>query len=960
MMNHPTRRVGLALSLIATLSITACEPRGGDPVDAPDMASSDMQEEVFKPGKLVIDNLTGTVSEEGDAAVFEISLSREPGADVLVIATSLDASEGRVISAPMTFTSETWDKPQELTIQGVDDPFADRDQEYPVTLFVLSDDLGFKPPRPLRMTTTDDDQAAYWVDVIEDTMAEDRRQRAQVRVRIATPPEKSIIFDLELDDPDEGILSLSQLEFRPGDPLEAFIFIDGRDDLEADGDQQVLLTLTPTPPGDKAYVLLGPEEVDLISIDGVCGNNVLEAVEGCDDGNTTTEICDYGLSCCTVCNSQCEEAAGDLTGFCGDEIIQSTWEECDGDVSQLCDPFIRREHGDARCENACSSLALGGCHKDQATQLAVGADHACFLATRGDQMPQELVCWGDNRSGQATVPAQVNGPGLIAAGDETTCVGQGNSVICWGEWGEMMSPPFFNTNGDVIALDVAGKRMCALSSMGALTCHNFDTRTTSPPPTPEPNELLVDVKVGDRHGCWLNDAGGVKCWGFLDEILTPPTNVSFTSIDVGTATACGITTSGALRCWGETPMILAPSGLDFTQVSVGDQAACALRQDQSVVCWGDPRIVDEAPAPEMRLVSIDVDAQGACGLFAGGDIHCWGRGDYRRIANPSDNHSVNKLVAGSNHICTHRGANAVSCWGNTSNSATDLPAGTRPSDIAAGNDFTCYNEPSLNEIICLGSPAIQNNIPWGNASSTLLGRGDVLCSQTLSSITCRSNDTNFTENNFQHFTLTPNGGSCMAAQGNIIGACAPTGSLPSLNVCQSGIGAQIPFWSLANATRVSSQQDMVCAALEPGTGCNQAGVGGPCCCLDGSPGCCDMTENQTLRNNLCNMSYTHNSVYCFANNMPSGYIRIGVDGEPDYPQIPLRPETLVSGRAHTCVLDATGQIQCWGEDTFGQASPPPAMPQHQFEALTAGEDFTCAIDTHGRYMCWGALVMPLR
>ena len=50
-------------------------------------------------------------------------------------------------------------------------------------------------------------------------------------------------------------------------------------DLEADDDQQVLLTLTPTPPGDKAYVLLGPEEVDLISIDGVCGNNVLEAVE---------------------------------------------------------------------------------------------------------------------------------------------------------------------------------------------------------------------------------------------------------------------------------------------------------------------------------------------------------------------------------------------------------------------------------------------------------------------------------------------------------------------------------------------------------------------------------------------------------------------------------------------------------------------------------------------------------
>ncbi|CAN0441576.1 unnamed protein product, partial [Laminaria digitata] len=355
-------------------------------------------EEVFKPGEIRLGDTEGVVREEGDTARFALSLSREPSDDVLVIATSLDTSEGRVISPPLTFDASNWDVPQELTVQGVDDPFADRDQNYPVALVVLSNDGGFKAPRPIRMTTTDDDEAAYWVDVVEDTMAEDESRRAQVRVRIATPPVSSILFDLELSDASEGSLSQPQIEFEPGDPLEAFLFIDGVDDFDADGDQQVLLTLSPIPPGDKAYALLDPTEVDLISVDGVCGNNVLEAVEGCDDGNTLTEVCDYGLSCCTVCNSQCEEAAGELTGFCGDQIIQSNFEECDGDVTQLCG-LITRENGDARCARSCAELDLTGCHHEQATQITVGTGHACYLAITGDQMPQTLRCWGENRSG---------------------------------------------------------------------------------------------------------------------------------------------------------------------------------------------------------------------------------------------------------------------------------------------------------------------------------------------------------------------------------------------------------------------------------------------------------------------------------------------------------------------------------------------------------------------------------
>ncbi len=51
----------------------------------------------------------------------------------------------------------------------------------------------------------------------------------------------------------------------------------------------------------------------------ICGNNILEGEEGCDDGNNITEYCEYGETSCIVCNSTCDLGAGNFLGFCGDE-----------------------------------------------------------------------------------------------------------------------------------------------------------------------------------------------------------------------------------------------------------------------------------------------------------------------------------------------------------------------------------------------------------------------------------------------------------------------------------------------------------------------------------------------------------------------------------------------------------------------------------------------------------------
>ncbi len=79
----------------------------------------------------------------------------------------------------------------------------------------------------------------------------------------------------------------------------------------------------------------------------LCGDGKInsQAEEDCDDGNTTTETCDYGMLSCTICDATCSKLFG-LTSFCGDGAIDiSNGEECD-DGNSL---------DDDRCSNSCQT-----------------------------------------------------------------------------------------------------------------------------------------------------------------------------------------------------------------------------------------------------------------------------------------------------------------------------------------------------------------------------------------------------------------------------------------------------------------------------------------------------------------------------------------------------------------------------------------------------------------------------
>ena len=62
--------------------------------------------------------------------------------------------------------------------------------------------------------------------------------------------------------------------------------------------------------------------------------------------------------------------------------------------------------------------------------------------------------------------------------------------------------------------------------------------------------------------------------------------------------------------------------------------------------------------------------------------------------------------------------------------------------------------------------------------------------------------------------------------------------------------------------------------------------------------------------------------------------------------------TLSSGRSHVCVVSPSGGIVCWGDNSYGCASPPDQVASGQL-AVSSGYEHTCALSALGTATCWG-------
>ncbi|MCP4595684.1 GDSL-type esterase/lipase family protein, partial [Neptuniibacter sp.] len=138
-----------------------------------------------------------------------------------------------------------------------------------------------------------------------------------------------------------------------------------------------------------------PDYLDTDPCDLLCGNGVIDPGEQCDDGNTLTELCAYGLTSCTVCDSSCDEVAGAVS-YCGDtQVDPLNGETCDdGGESASCDSDCTS----SVCGDGSLNISAGEACDDGNTVDNDGCSTACQEEICGDGIIQATESCDDGNT----------------------------------------------------------------------------------------------------------------------------------------------------------------------------------------------------------------------------------------------------------------------------------------------------------------------------------------------------------------------------------------------------------------------------------------------------------------------------------------------------------------------------------------------------------------------------------
>lgn len=190
---------------------------------------------------------TLTVSESGTTASFSVVLTDQPQTNVTFEILSENEAEATVAPAVITFTPDDWDRPQIVTVTGVDDLRLDGNQETSITVTVntaVSDRLfSDLPGQVVRVVTLDDDVAGFTVSKNEATVSETGTTDS-FWVVLTVQPDEYVVLAIAASDSSEATVDPTTLVFSPlawDQPQE--VTITGVDDSLLDGDQRSLVEI---------------------------------------------------------------------------------------------------------------------------------------------------------------------------------------------------------------------------------------------------------------------------------------------------------------------------------------------------------------------------------------------------------------------------------------------------------------------------------------------------------------------------------------------------------------------------------------------------------------------------------------------------------------------------------------------------------------------------------------------
>lgn len=219
--------------------------------------------------------ISGPTTEGGGAATFTVALTSRPTANVTIDVSSNDTSEG-VVTTPatgsLTFTDESWDTPQTVTVTGQDDDVDDDNVMYlVVTDPATSTDPSYsgRNAADVSVTNVDDDGASVSVSPISGPTSE-AGGTATFTVVLDSQPTASVTISLSSADASEGIAAPATLTFQPSGSdawdVAQTVTVTGQDDAIDDDNVAYSITTTATS-ADPKYNGINVADVPVTNLD---------------------------------------------------------------------------------------------------------------------------------------------------------------------------------------------------------------------------------------------------------------------------------------------------------------------------------------------------------------------------------------------------------------------------------------------------------------------------------------------------------------------------------------------------------------------------------------------------------------------------------------------------------------------------------------------------------------------
>jgi hypothetical protein len=211
---------------------------------------------------------SGTTTEKGGSASFDIKLSSQPTDGVTLSFVSSDLKEGRVSPDSLLFTTANWGTSQKITVSGVDDAIADGDRSYNVQVTGASTDQYYRyAATTLTLVNKDDDPVGLKLTAAANLQTTEAGGKATFSLALTSQPTGNVNVTVSSSNTKEGTAAPASLTFSANNwSMAQTVTVTGVDDAISDGNQTYTVTLkTASSSADPKYAQLGPSTVSLVN-----------------------------------------------------------------------------------------------------------------------------------------------------------------------------------------------------------------------------------------------------------------------------------------------------------------------------------------------------------------------------------------------------------------------------------------------------------------------------------------------------------------------------------------------------------------------------------------------------------------------------------------------------------------------------------------------------------------------